>query len=144
MLRQGLFQFLVGLGYRNTGFFPSFLRTAQTQRDSQDRIQQVAYQPARHSTHYRQIGDQGGQPRSKLTPHLDRQRRLRHRPAVTYHLVQAIFRALRVLGRQFGDLMSSRFAFGPALSRVGGQQLLATLTLVGEEIDHVLHLLDWN
>jgi hypothetical protein len=45
---------------------------------------------------------------------------------------------------QFGDLIASRFAFGHALSRVGGQQLLATLTPVGEQIDHVLDLLDWN
>ena len=55
-----------------------------------------------------------------------------------------IFRDVRLQGRQFGDLIASRFAFGHALSRVGEQQLLATLTPVGDQIDHVLDLLDWN
>src|SRR3974390_1977600 len=111
LIRQLLFQFLTRGGYGCTGFFPALLRTSQADLDSQNLRQQRFHPAPGQATDHRQIGDQSGQLRSKVSSNLFRQWCPGPFFAVaTYHVRELILGDLGADGWYFGDLMPSRLS----------------------------------
>jgi hypothetical protein len=115
------FQFRTRFGNRLAGFFPTVLNAAQTERNPQHLFHQLLHHTARHPAGYRQVSDQCGQIRSKLTLYLGRQVRLRRLAALRAgHSLALILRDMRFNAGQFGHLVPARFTLRASVPVVIG------------------------